>query len=368
MCDSLRTLVVISVVTGRPSGAMGSRVRSRVRWVPRAKSNLGFGVWSCPLPLPSDLSTTRSIPGTRGCAHTARFGPRHRNLPFSPAISCAVAMPASLGPSTSTSSQPLQQQATASPDGSSTSSTEMDVTGSPSAPQLRQLPGHFEDVAMDDLVVLIGQDCVYNVRDYLLILWFHYYPYFDSRSPGPNNRAQRPNTAQRVRPIMATMCVHSPARSPFVTVAVYDHRDALTRFHSRSPPAISVLDYLKRIVRYIPRIEVGLPLPPVALLLAPARPSHVPPAAVTNSRTCLSALSYSSFSTTLTGSVLNFQNLPFHRSPSTDSSSQVSPLLQKPSATPLRPTHNLLALVVSASSNSTSSRRNSLPSLIGAWL
>lgn len=68
---------------------------------------------------------------------------------------------------------------------------------------------------------------------------------------------------------MATICVHLPPRS---SRRRYDYRDALTRFHSRSPPAISVLDYLKRILRYIPRIEVGIlftSLPP---------PSHVPPA------------------------------------------------------------------------------------------
>ena len=76
-------------------------------------------------------------------------------------------MPASFGPSTS--SQPPQQQATTSSNGSSTNNTDMGVTGSPFAPQLRHLPGHFEDVAMDDLVVLIGQVCVYNVLDDLLI-------------------------------------------------------------------------------------------------------------------------------------------------------------------------------------------------------
>lgn len=48
----------------------------------------------------------------------------------------------------------------------------MDVTGSPFAPQLSQLPGHFEDVAMDDLVVLIGQHNLHNVLDDLLILCF----------------------------------------------------------------------------------------------------------------------------------------------------------------------------------------------------
>jgi hypothetical protein len=47
-----------------------------------------------------------------------------------------------------------------------------DVTGSPTAPQLSQLPGHFEDVVMDDLVVLIGQDCVCSMLDDLLISWF----------------------------------------------------------------------------------------------------------------------------------------------------------------------------------------------------
>ena len=135
-----------------------------MRWVPRAKSKSNFSFWSPPLP--SDLSTW-SILGTRRCAATARFSPRNRNLPFSLAISCALTMPASLGPSTS--SQSPQLQITASSNGSNTSSTEMDVTGSPSAPQLRQLPGHFEDVAMDDLVVLIGQDCVYKELDDLLI-------------------------------------------------------------------------------------------------------------------------------------------------------------------------------------------------------
>lgn len=67
-------------------------------------------------------------------------------------------MPGSLDPSTS--SQQLQQQATTSSNGSSVSNAEMDVTRSPPTPQLRQLPGHFEDVAMDDLVELIGQDYV----------------------------------------------------------------------------------------------------------------------------------------------------------------------------------------------------------------
>ena len=47
----------------------------------------------------------------------------------------------------------------------------MNVTGSPSAPQLRQLPGHFEDVSMDDLVELIGQDSVCSMLEDLLISW-----------------------------------------------------------------------------------------------------------------------------------------------------------------------------------------------------
>ena len=72
----------------------------------------------------------------------------------------------------------------------------MNVPGSPAAPQLRQLPGHFEDVEMEDLVVLIGQNRVYNVLDDLLIPSFHCYPCCHSRSSGPNNRAQRPDTAQ----------------------------------------------------------------------------------------------------------------------------------------------------------------------------
>ena len=70
-------------------------------------------------------------------------------------------MPNPLGPSTSSQQlQQLQQEATTSSNGSSASSassSEVDVTGSPSAPQLRRLPGHFEDVAMEDLVELIGQ-------------------------------------------------------------------------------------------------------------------------------------------------------------------------------------------------------------------
>lgn len=72
-----------------------------------------------------------------------------------------LTIPGSLGPSTS--SQQLQQQAMTSSNGSSASSTEMDMTRSPPTPQLRQLPGHFEDVAKDDLVGLIGQDYVCGI-------------------------------------------------------------------------------------------------------------------------------------------------------------------------------------------------------------
>lgn len=36
-----------------------------------------------------------------------------------------------------------------------------------------------------------------------------------------------------------------------------DLREALTRFHSRTPPAITIHDYLKRIVRYT-NVEVRL--------------------------------------------------------------------------------------------------------------
>ena len=35
--------------------------------------------------------------------------------------------------------------------------------------------------------------------------------------------------------------------------------DALTRFHSRAPPGISVIEYLRRIVKYT-NMEVGIPL------------------------------------------------------------------------------------------------------------
>ena len=166
-------------------------------------------------------------------------------------------MSASLGPSTP--SQPLQQQATASSNGPSASTIEIDVPGSPSVPQLRQLPGHFEDVEMEDLVVLIGQKCVYNMLDDPLISSFHCYP-CHSRSFGPNNRAQRPDTAQRVSSNGCNLCFHCCS----FRRRRYNHSDTLTRFHSRSPPAITVLDYLKRVVRYIPRIEVRLLLPPPA--------------------------------------------------------------------------------------------------------
>ena len=158
---------------------------------------------------------------------------------------------------------------------------------------------------------------------------------------------------------MAAICVYPPPRS---SRRRCDYRDALTRFHSRSPPAISVLDYLKRILRYIPRIEVGI------LLLPSRHPRTFHPLEIRNSRTCLSARSYSSCFTTSTGSVLIFHILLFHHSPSTVSSLRVSPLHRKPSATPLPPTRNLLVSAVSASSNSTSLRRNFLRSLIGVWL
>lgn len=69
---------------------------------------------------------------------------------------------------------------------------------------------------------------------------------------------------------MAAICVHCHS----FRCRRYDHSDALTRFHSRSPPAISVLDYLKRVVRYIPRIEVGLLSPPPASLARSTRCSN----------------------------------------------------------------------------------------------
>lgn len=132
-------------------------------------------LWSClpraccsPLPsgTPQNREYSRDSLGTRRCARSSSLSPRKTAPPF---FIQPSAMPASLGPS-STSSQPLQPQAATSPNGSSassasiassTSSAEMDVTGSPSAPQLSQLPGHFEDVAMDDLVGLIGQHSVH---------------------------------------------------------------------------------------------------------------------------------------------------------------------------------------------------------------
>jgi len=140
----------------------------------KCETKPGFGPTPyCTAPiLPSDLRT-ESILGTRRCAQIARLRAPEPQTPL-PLLFRAATMPASFGPSTS--SQPPQQQATTSSNGSSTSNTEMDVTASPSAPQLRQLPGHFEDVTIDDLVVLIGQDCVCSTLGDLLISWFHHPP------------------------------------------------------------------------------------------------------------------------------------------------------------------------------------------------
>ena len=73
------------------------------------------------------------------------------------------------------------------------------------------------------------------------------------------------------------------------------------------------------------------------------------PTSKTHTCLALSALSCSSFSITLTGSVPAFHILQFPHSPSTDSFLRVSPLLPRPSATPLPPIRNLPASVVSAS-------------------
>lgn len=91
----------------------------------------------------------------------------------------------------------------ATQDTSQTSTSTVNDANPQSSVTLTELPGYFEDVAIDDLVILIAD-------------------------------------------LLQRMIVHNDQipLSP----------EGLTRFHSRSTPGISVLDYLRRIVRYV-RVE-----------------------------------------------------------------------------------------------------------------
>ncbi|KIM31747.1 hypothetical protein M408DRAFT_64344, partial [Serendipita vermifera MAFF 305830] len=86
---------------------------------------------------------------------------------------------------------------------SQTSTSTVNDANTQTSVTLTELPGYFEDVAIDDLVILIAD-------------------------------------------LLQRMIVHNDQipLSP----------EGLTRFHSRSTPGISVLDYLRRIVRYV-RVE-----------------------------------------------------------------------------------------------------------------
>ena len=86
-----------------------------------------------------------------------------------------------------------------------------------------ELPANFEEVDIDHLVILIA--------DMLERLISH-----NDRIP----------LSPCVQPVSPAGTVSAEARDSVVT----EHSEALTRFHSKTPPSISVLDYLRRIVRF----------------------------------------------------------------------------------------------------------------------
>lgn len=90
--------------------------------------------------------------------------------------------------------------------------------------QIFELPRHFVDAPVDHLVVLIA-----DMLDRLMA-----------------HNDQIP------------LSPYVPLNPPPTTSALIPRSESLTRFHSRSPPTISVLDYLRRIVRYA-NVEASTP-------------------------------------------------------------------------------------------------------------
>lgn len=104
-----------------------------------------------------------------------------------------------------------------------------------------QLPAAFEQVAIDQLVILIGTYFSFlNVRSLL------------SRHVGSTQVSQRPHSFASVRGVFHYSLLLQAAISA-----------SLTRFHSRTAPKITVLDYLRRIVNFI-NVEVALQLFPLS--------------------------------------------------------------------------------------------------------
>ena len=101
-----------------------------------------------------------------------------------------------------------------------------------------ELPRNFEDVDIDHLVVLIADmlERLISHNDRIPLS-----PCVDRLSAAIDDRECQPTPATTNAP------------------CIVDHpSESLTRFHSRAPPSISVLDYLRRIVKFT-KIEVSNP-------------------------------------------------------------------------------------------------------------
>lgn len=153
------------------------------------------------------------------------------------------------------------------------------------------------------------------------------------------HRTQRPSTP------FSVSCSSQPVPP---ARAEQNRSEALTRFHSRSPPAITVLEYIRRIVKYT-KVEVLVVNP--CSLYAISRP--------TRSRVC------SSRCTTSTRFARATHASRYPRSLSIASSSHPSPSRPKPSATSFVPTATTPKSVAPASKSSISSNASFSPTSTG---
>lgn len=118
------------------------------------------------------------------------------------------------------------------------------------------VPYHFEDVDEQHLMDLIGELISVSTapRDGPIQFLIAHIFRPCSRHGRPAHHPQRPDSSPSVSLSRFYSSVEAvPYPSLFRALS-----DALTRFHSRSPPGISVLDYLARIVKYA-NVDVSLP-------------------------------------------------------------------------------------------------------------
>jgi len=154
------------------------------------------------------------------------------------------------------SASPLWAMSTPAPASQNASQASASSAHDETNPDITELPGYFEDVALDDLVVLIGECNVpakpSEAEEYIFQLFWHC---------DIADLLQRMILHNDQIPLSAWVdcLISSPEhfkQSMFWFFMSGHFREGLTRFHSRSTPGISVLDYLRRIVRYV-RVEVN---------------------------------------------------------------------------------------------------------------